>query len=114
MWINRQRTAMSISVQRCKPAWVIRVDGQATLSSAGEMRALLLEWLASGENLQLDLEATDDMDVTYMQLLWAAAREAAKTGVGIACHASEAASAAVRDSGFAGVPGFPISGESHE
>jgi hypothetical protein len=93
---------------------VIKIDGQASLACAGELKDLLLECLAAGSNLQLDLEAAEDLDIPQMQLLWAAAREAARTGLEITCRASGAVAAAVRDSGFAQLPGFPISGVSHE
>jgi len=93
---------------------VIGIDGQATLASAGELKALLLEWLAAGKNLRLDLEAVEDIDIAHMQLLWAAAREAAIAGVEITCRASGAVAAAVRDSGFAQIAGFPVSGVNHE
>ncbi len=105
---------MPISAQRHEPDWVIRIDGQATLASAGELKAMLLEWLASGSNLRLDLEAAEEIDVPQLQLLWAAAREAARTGVEVGCRASSAVAAAAHDSGFAQAPGFPISGVSHE
>lgn len=105
---------MAITVQRREPDWAIRIDGQATLTNAGELKALLLEWLAEGKNLQLDFAAAEDIDVPQMQLLWAAAREAARTGVEITCRASSAVAAAVRDSGFARVAGFPVFEASHE
>jgi anti-anti-sigma regulatory factor len=105
---------MPITVKQSERDWIIRIDGQATLASAGELKALLLEWLAAGKNLQLDLEGAEDIDIPVMQLLWVAAREAALTGVEITCRASRAAAAALRDSGFAQVPGFPVFGEGHE
>ena len=105
---------MPISLQRHESDWAIRIDGQANLASAGELKAMLQEWLATGSNLQLDLEAAEDIDIPQLQLLWAAAREAARAGVEITCCASGAVAAAVRDSGLAKVPGFPILGVSHE
>ena len=75
---------------------------------------MLLEWLSSGSNLHLDLEEAGEIDVPQMQLLWAAAREAARTGAEITCRASEAVAAAVRDAGFGRTPGFPIAGANHE
>ena len=92
---------MPITVKQSERDWIIRIDGQATLASAGK-------------NLQLDLEGAEDIDIPVMQLLWVAAREAALTGVEITCRASRAAAAALRDSGFAQDPGFPVFGEGHE
>ena len=105
---------MAITVERQEPDWVIRIEGQTTLASAGELKAVLLEWLCAGKDLHLDLGGAEEIDIPVMQLLWAAAREAARTGVELTYRVSSAAAAAVRDSGFAEVPGFPISGESHE
>ncbi len=68
---------------------MIRIEGQATLASAGELKAVLLEWLCAGKDLHLDLGGAEEIDIPVMQLLWAAAREAARTGVEITCRASK-------------------------
>ncbi|HMD71381.1 MAG TPA: STAS domain-containing protein [Bryobacteraceae bacterium] len=101
---------MPITVQQSESEWEISIAGQATLASAGELKAVLLEWLAAGKHLRLDLGAVEDIDIPHMQLLLAAAREAAGRGVQIACRASSAAAAAARDAGFAQIPGFPFPG----
>lgn len=87
---------------------MIRMGGQVTISSAEELKALLLEWLAAGKRLELDLDAVEEIDVTIMQLLWTASREAAQTGLEIVSHASSAALDAAHISGFDQMPGFPI------
>ena len=99
---------MAVTLQRHESHCLIRLEGPVTVTSAAELKELLLEWLGSGKNLEFDLEQAEEIDITIQQLLWAAAREAARTGARIATHASGAAVAAVRDSGFAQLPGFPV------
>ena len=89
---------------------MIRLEGQITLTSAAKLQGLLLEWLAGGKDLELDLGCAEEIDITILLLRWAAAREAASAGVKIAGRASQAASIAARDSGFAQIPGFPVLG----
>jgi len=98
---------MPVTLQRDESRWLISLEGQVTLASAAELRSLLLEWLATGKDVELDLQRAEEIDIAIMQLLWAAAREAARTGVKIVGRASSAAAIAVRDAGFAPIPGFP-------
>ncbi|MGO9254850.1 MAG: STAS domain-containing protein [Bryobacteraceae bacterium] len=101
---------MPLTIQREESRWLIRMEGQVTLASAGELKELLLEWLAAQRDLELDLQRVEEIDITIMQLLWAAAREAGHMGVGVGASASAAAAAAARDAGFGGLPGFPFPG----
>ena len=71
----------------------MRLEGQITLTSAAELRKRLLEWVDSGENLELDLERADEIDVAVLQVLWAAGNEAARIGASIASRASQTAPA---------------------
>ena len=91
---------MPVTVDRLETHWLIRLEGELTLTSAAELKQLLLEWLASGKGLQLDLEHASEIDITLLQLLWAAGREAARTGAEVGSRVSEAAAAAARVLGF--------------
>jgi len=102
---------MPVTLQRDDARWRISLDGQITLTSAAELKTLLLEWLAAGKDLDLELERAEEIDLTILQLLWAAAREAERTGAEIAGRASPAAALAARNSGFAQIPGFPVPAE---
>jgi anti-anti-sigma regulatory factor len=84
------------------------LEGDLTLASAAGLKSLLLEWLAAGTDLQLDLESAGEIDVTVMQLLWAAGREAARVGNGIVGRVSEAVDRAARDAGFDPFPGTAV------
>ena len=99
---------MPVTLQRQEASWLIRLEGQITVTSAAELKELLLEWLSAGKDLELDLERAEEIDITIMQLLWAAAREAARTGAKIVARASSAAAMAAATRVFAQLPGFPV------
>lgn len=101
---------MPVTLDRLETHWLIRLEGELTLASAPDLKPLLLEWLASGKDLQLDLERAREIDVTLLQLLLAAGREAARTGVEVESRASEAATAQSRDLGFDRFPGAGAEG----
>ncbi len=71
---------MPATLDRKKKVWVVRLEGETNISCAAEFKNLLMEALASGKELQLDLQDATDLDVTALQLLWAAEREAKASG----------------------------------
>jgi hypothetical protein len=84
------------------------MENAVSFTSADELKKLLIEGLASGKEVQLDLERAEEIDVTVMQLLWAAEREAERAGLGLVSHVSEAAAAAAREAGFERFPGEAV------
>jgi anti-sigma B factor antagonist len=98
---------MSVTLEQRENGSLIRLEGTLTLASAGELKELLLQWLGSGENLELDLDRAEYLDITVMQLLQAAGREAARAGARIVTRSSDAVIIAMRDAGFVAMPGFP-------
>jgi anti-anti-sigma factor len=70
-----------ISEQR-EGTCLIRLEGEVGIASAAELKGCLLEALASGREFRVDLQSATELDVTAMQLLWAAARELQKAGKG--------------------------------
>lgn len=84
---------------------MIRLDGDFGMGSAEELKGLLMEGLASGKDLRLDLEEAGDLDITFLQLMWAAGREAVRTGTGFTARLSATAAGVIRDAGFASFPG---------
>jgi len=64
-----------------------------------ELRAALLESLASGVSLQIDLRQCA-VSVPVLQLLWTARQEAKHTGVSMTALASEAGVRAIHGAGF--------------
>ena len=101
---------MSVTMERNESHLLIRLEGAVNLTSAAELKGLLIEGLASGSELVLDLESADEIDITVMQLLWAAGREAARTGARVEIRMSEAAGVAMRAAGFDCYPGLSFQG----
>jgi len=99
---------MPVTLQRQETSWLITLEGRLTVTSAAELKEMLLEWLSSGKDLELDLERVEEIDITVLQLLWAAARDGARMGGKIVAGASPAAALAVCEAGFAQLPGFPV------
>lgn len=101
---------MPVTMEQQETHSLIRLQGELTLTSAAELKAALVAGLAAGTHLQLDLEGATKIDVTIMQLLWAAGREAERKGVALSGRLSEAAAAMAREAGFESLPGLAVAG----
>ena len=101
---------MSLSLQPGESCWLLRIGGQPSLASAGELKNKLLEWLAVGKDLDLSLEGVEEIDIPTLQLLCAASREAERLGVRITASASNTVASAILDAGFSQVVVSPVSG----
>jgi len=99
---------LALTMEQQESQSVIRLAGELTLTSAAELKNLLLQGLASGNDLRLDLEQAEAIDITVMQLLWAAGREADRKGASLAIQMSDAAATAARDAGFERFPGLKV------
>jgi anti-anti-sigma regulatory factor len=73
---------MGITLDDSGSQAVIGLDGVVDISSAAELKTLLLRALNSGKKVCVSLHGATDLDVTAVELLWAAEREASKAGVG--------------------------------
>jgi anti-anti-sigma factor len=60
---------------------LIRLEGTVDIASAADLKALMVEALAAGREVAVSLEAASYLDVTAVQLLWAADREARSQGL---------------------------------
>jgi anti-anti-sigma regulatory factor len=60
---------------------LIQLEGAIDVSCAAELKDLLMQKLKSGSSVYVTLESATVLDVTAVQLLWAAAREAQRVGV---------------------------------
>jgi anti-anti-sigma regulatory factor len=85
---------------------LIRLEGECTLATAAELKNLLIEALALGGDLRLDLRSVEEIDITAMQLLWAAEREANRAGSKFAGAVPDAIVSAAREAGFDQFPGM--------
>jgi anti-anti-sigma regulatory factor len=81
---------------------VIRLEGAMEIGCAAELKRLLVEALASGPEVRISQEGATDLDVTAVQLLWAAARQAQGAGVKFTLTgpASREVSAALGEAGL--------------
>jgi ABC-type transporter Mla MlaB component len=62
----------------------IRLEGEVGIASAAELKELLLQALVSGKQVQVSLQSVTDLDVTAVELLWAARRQAKTSSVAFA------------------------------
>jgi ABC-type transporter Mla MlaB component len=58
----------------------IRMEGEVGIASAAELKELLVQALGSGQQVRVSLRSITDLDVTAVELLWAARREAKASG----------------------------------
>jgi hypothetical protein len=75
------------------------------MTSADQLKALLTEGLACAKQMQLDLERAGEIDITMLQLLWAAARQAAHENRGFVGRLPEGFAGLARSAGFESFPG---------
>ena len=71
---------MPITFTEGESRYVIRLEGDVDVTCAAELKRMMIEAIASRKELQVDLTSATDLDVTAVQLLWAAKREAEKVG----------------------------------
>jgi len=84
------------------------LEGEFTVTSATELKQVLLEGVAAGTDLHVDLERIGEFDITVMQLLWAAGRHTAQAGTKLTVLVPERAAATAREAGFEPFPGLSI------
>lgn len=101
---------MPVTIERRESHSLIRLEGDFTVTSATELKQVLLEGIAAGLDLHLDLEQAGNFDITVMQLLWAAGRDAARAGIKLVIPVTEAAAALAREAGFDLFPGLAVQG----
>jgi ABC-type transporter Mla MlaB component len=54
----------------------IRLEGEVGIGSAAELKGLLVQALGTGKQVRVSLQSLTEIDVTAVELLWAARREA--------------------------------------
>ena len=75
---------MPVSMKRDDGMCLIDLEGSIAIPSAAELKSLILQGLASGQQLCFNLQSASDLDITALQLLWATEREAGIRGTQIA------------------------------
>ena len=99
---------MPVTLEEKEALALIQLEGAVDIACAAELKALLIEKLKSGAAVAVSLESTSALDVTAVQLLWAAVREAERTGVEFKCKGPmpQAVRSALAE---AGMEAFPVS-----
>jgi anti-anti-sigma regulatory factor len=96
-----------VTLQQNDAVSLVRLEGAIGIDCAAELRELLVQELQSGMAVRVSLESASGLDVTAVQLLWAAAREAKRVGVefGFEGRAAETVWSALAN---AGINEFPV------
>ena len=72
---------MPVTLEQKDALALIRLEGAIDVGCAAELKELLMEKLKSASAVYVALESATGLDITAVQLLWAAAREAQRVGV---------------------------------
>jgi anti-anti-sigma factor len=71
---------MALTLMENEAVTVVHLVGAIDISCAAELKGMLLQVLKSGKDVQISLESATYLDVTAIELLWAAGREANGSG----------------------------------
>ena len=91
---------MPISIERLEDLSILRVEGECSVTSATDLKNLLLEGIATGKELQVNLELATAIDLSVLQLLWSANSSSSSVSV----RPSDEVVATAREAGFDGFP----------
>lgn len=91
---------MPITVATNEKACRLCAAGELSMASAAELKERLMQALASGRDLDIDGSGVEELDITSMQLLWAAARDFSRGGLGLTGRLSPAALRVLDAAGF--------------
>ncbi len=78
LWKER---IVGVTLEQSETLNLLRLEGAVGIGCAAEFKGLLEQALASGGEVQVSLQGATDLDVTAVQLLWAAGRKAKGGGV---------------------------------
>jgi anti-anti-sigma factor len=110
--LPEKESGVSITLEQTESLSVIHLEGAIDIASAAELKALLLKALGGPGEVRVSLEKLDQatgLDVTAVELLWAAGREAKKSGAAFSLvgQAPVEVSAALADAGLDLMQVFP-------
>ena len=93
---------MPLHLSQSKTMSTVSLDGAIDIASSAELKKALVDALAAEKKVSVALGKVTDLDVTAVQLLWAARREAQLAGVDFALDGQEPQEirAALFDAGF--------------
>jgi anti-anti-sigma regulatory factor len=93
---------LPVSLEQDGALSLIRLQGAIDIGCAQEFKELLLQGLKAGSEVRVLLANATNLDVTAVELLWAAKREAKASSVGFAFEGQmpEPISAVLAEAGF--------------
>ena len=72
---------MPLTLKQRDESSLLCLEGTVDIACAAELKALLIEGLSGAKPVRVSIEKAASLDVTAVQLLWAAARESRAAGV---------------------------------
>jgi anti-anti-sigma regulatory factor len=96
---------MPVLLDESDGVFLIRLEGEVNIACAAELKSLLSKALATGRELRVRLECAAELDVTALQLLYAAERVATIAGIRFTLEGlvPDDISNAIADAGFGGL-----------
>ena len=79
---------MPATAEKKENSSLVRLEGAIDIASAAEMKSVLLNALASKKEIRLTIESATELDITALQVLYAAERDATKSGIPFALEGS--------------------------
>jgi ABC-type transporter Mla MlaB component len=73
-----------VTLEREDELSTIRLEGEVGIASAADLKSQLIQALGCGKQVRVSLQSVTDLDVTAVELLWAARREAKASSVAFA------------------------------
>lgn len=97
---------MPIETQPNAELNTVRLEGAVDIHAAAQLKATLVEAIERGGTLHLSLESVTCLDVTALQLLWAAEQAARSAGIAVELEGPLPDSLAqqLKAAGFSGFP----------
>jgi anti-anti-sigma factor len=78
--MHHQEDGLPITLEDLEFGCVVRLRGVIDIGLASELKETLIQALDSGRELRIDLGEVTEVDVTALQLLWAADQAAHQSG----------------------------------
>lgn len=108
--VRRRRPGVPVVLDQGGAKCFVRLEGEVNITLAVELKTVLLQALASGKELLVDLERATEVDVTALQLITALERAARRSGIRVAL-AGRVPAEILTDVVDGGFGEFPISTE---
>lgn len=105
---RKQESELAITLEHREEVSVLHLEGSIDIGVAAELKQALLEVLKGTNAVRIALDSSADLDVTAVQLLWAAEREARALNLGFTLEGSlpDSISDSLKEVGF---ERFPVS-----